>query len=107
MQKFSICLQISRCTPEQPAMCSRSNIFRRFTRCDRFYAHGQECAQKQNSGAPKLSGNELFVENPGGESHRNGGTKKLKGLCQRDSDLVDRYIIQNMCERDAADSGDN
>src|SRR4029077_3526583 len=64
-------------------------------------------AEEQNSRAPKLSVSEPFVENPGGERHGSGGTKKLEGLSERDSDLVDRHIIQNVGERDTGHSGND
>jgi hypothetical protein len=81
-------------------------ILSRFTRGGRFHAHGKECAQEQNTRAPKLSMSKAFVENPRGERHRDRGTKKLQGLGQRDSDFVDCYIIQNVGKCDAGDSGD-
>jgi len=55
----------------------RSNILGRFTRGDWFHSHGEERTQEQNSRAPKLSVGEPFVENPGGQRHRGGGTKQL------------------------------
>ena len=33
-----------------------SNILRRFGGSDRFHAHGEECAEQQDGGAPKLCG---------------------------------------------------
>ena len=44
------------------------------------------------------------MENPGGERDRHGGTNKLERLSQRDSDLLDRDVIQNVGKRDADDS---
>ena len=79
----------------------RSNILGRFTRGDRFDSHGEERTQEKNSGTPKLRVSEPFVENPGGQRHRDRRTKKLESLGQRDSDFVYRHIIQNMSERDA------
>jgi hypothetical protein len=84
-----------------------SNILRRFTSGDWFHPHGEERAHEQNSRAPKLSVSEAFVENPGGERHRSGRTKKLKSLSERDSNLVDCYIIQNVGERDTGNSGND
>jgi hypothetical protein len=84
-----------------------SNILRRVTSGDWFHPHGEERAQEQNSRAPKLSVGQPFVENPGGERHCAGGTKKLEGLSERDSDLVDCYVIQDMGKRDTGNSGND
>src|SRR5260370_4208600 len=84
-----------------------SDIFRRFARGNWFHPHSEERAHEQNSRAPKLSVGEPFVENPGGECHRGGWTKKLKSLSERDPNLVDCYIIQNVGERDTGNSGND
>lgn len=90
--------------PERLQSRVHSNILRRFSGGDRFHSHGEERTQEQNSRAPKLSVSEPFVENPGGERHGHGGTNKLQRLSQRDSDLLDRDVIQNVGKRDADDS---
>src|SRR5204862_4750038 len=60
-----------------------------------------------NSGAPKLSLSEAFVENPGRERHCDRRTKELQGLRQRDPDLAYRNVIQNMGKCDAGHSGNH
>ena len=86
---------------------SLSNILRCFARGHGFHPHRQESAQEQNTGAPNLSVSESFVENPGGKRHRDRRAKKLEGLGQRDSDFMDRDVIQNMGKRDTGHSGND
>ena len=78
------------------------NIFRGFRRCDWFHAHGKESTEKQNGCAPNLSVSEAFAINPCGKPHCARRTKELESLGQRDADLSYCYIVQNMCEGDAA-----
>lgn len=87
--------------------CCSLDILCCFCRGDWFHPHREERTQEQNSRAPKLSVSEPFVENPGGERHRCDWTKKLEGLGERDSDFVDRHIIQNVGERDTGHSGND
>ena len=83
------------------------NVFGDFCRCDRFGAHGEECAEKENGCAPKLSLAETFAINPSGECERGGGTEKLERLGERDADLSDCYVIEDVCEGNAAHRGND
>src|SRR2546430_1448727 len=84
-----------------------SDIFRGFCRGDGFGAHGEESAEKENGCAPKLSVTQAFAINPGGECECGGGTEKLERLGERNADLADRHVIQDVCERNAAHGRDD
>src|SRR5215813_14134165 len=74
------------------------NIFSCFRRGDGLGAHCKEGADKQNAGAPKLGVRESFAIEPGRQCHCNGWAKQLETLRERDSDFLDRYVIQNVGE---------
>src|ERR1043166_8425468 len=78
---------------------ARSNILCGFGRCDRFHAHGQECAQKQNAGTPKLSVCQTFTINPGGETQRHSWAEELERLCERHADFANRDVVQDVGQR--------
>ena len=78
------------------------DVFCGFNHDCRFDSHGEEGTEEENGSAPNLRVSETFAENPGRECQRAGGTKELERLCERDTDFVDGHIVQNMCERDAA-----
>src|SRR5262245_22655543 len=84
-----------------------SNILGCFCGRDWFHSHSQESAEEQNSGAPNLSVSEPLMVNPGGKRHRDGRAKKLECLGQRNSDFMDRYVIQNMGKRYTGHSGND
>jgi hypothetical protein len=73
----------------------------------RFDSHGEERAEEENGSAPNLRVSETFAKNPGGECQCAGGTKKLERLRERNTDLVDGHVVQDMCERNAANGRDN
>src|SRR4029453_1604555 len=83
------------------------NIFGGFCRCDWFDAHGEESAQEQNDCTPYLSVTEAFTEDPCGEPHCARWTKELECLGQRDADFSDCYVVQDVCEGNAAYCGND
>src|SRR5213595_1866205 len=76
-----------------------SNIFSCFCRGDELGAHCKEPTDKQNAGAPKLGVRESVAIEPGREGQRDRWAKELQALSERDSDLPDCYIVQNVGER--------
>ena len=50
---------------------------------------------------------EAFTVDPCGEPHRTRRTEKLEGLRQRDSDISDGYVVQDVCQGNAAYCGND
>src|SRR6266404_5945772 len=83
------------------------DVFCGFNHDCRFDSHGEEGAKEENGSAPNLRVSETFAKNPGGECQRAGGTKELERLSERNTDLVDGHVVQDMCERNAANGRDD
>src|SRR5438067_1639548 len=71
----------------------------------RFDSHGEEGTDEKNGSAPNLRVSKTFAKNPGGECQCASGAKELERLRERNTDLVDGHVVQDMCERNAANGG--
>ena len=84
-----------------------SNILRGLRRRHRFHAHGEECAEQQDRGAPKLCGSQMFAEDPSGQSHCAEWAKQLERLGKGDTDFLNGNVIKNVRHGDAGHGRDH
>lgn len=74
----------------------RLDIFDSLGDRGRFGLHGQKSSDQEDGGASELRNRETFVKNQRRQTERADRAKQLQALSKRDSDLADRYIVQNV-----------